>query len=107
MNVRIATAGLCVLVCMSQARAQDRTETDFVTACLKSTNLSQEVCSCTASKAKAELSADGFDLVVATLEGDEAKAESLRRTLDIEELMKSGTFMTRGPAQCAKGESPA
>ncbi len=105
MSIRIAAAGLCVLACMSPASAQDRTETNFVTACLKSSNLSQDVCSCTARKAKAELSAGGFDLVVATLEGDEVKAGALRRTLDTEQLMKSGTFMTRGPAQCAKGNT--
>ncbi len=88
------------------AAASERTEGDFVKACTTSSNLSPAVCECSAKKARGELTPDGFALLVATLEGNDAAAAQLRGKLPIDQVMKAGTFMTRGPAQCAK-ESPA
>jgi hypothetical protein len=42
---------------------------------------------------------------VATLEGNDAVTAQLRSKLPIDQVMKAGTFMTRGPAQCAKVSS--
>lgn len=82
--------------------ATERTEADFVAACTASSNLSPAVCECSAKKAKGELTADGFALLVASLEGNDAVAAQLRSKLPIDQTMKAGTFMLRGPSQCAK-----
>lgn len=87
--------------------AAERTEADFITACTASSNLSQAVCACSARKAKSELTADGFALLVASLEGDDNTAAQLRSKLPIDQTMKAGTFMLRGPSQCAQEAAAA
>ncbi len=81
----------------------------FVQACLASSNLPRPVCECTAKKAKDELSANGFAFLTASLGKEEAKAAELRGKLNVQEAMAAGTFMTRGPAACARelGGPPA
>jgi hypothetical protein len=93
---------VCLLAWIPCAGAAERTEADFVKACTASSNLSAAICACSAAKAKAELTADGFALLLATLEGDDKTAAELRSRLPLEQVMKAGTFMTRGPAQCAR-----
>ena len=89
------------------AASAERTEADFVKACTASSNLSPAVCECSAKKAKGELTADGFALLVASLEGNDAVAAQLRSKLPIDQTMKAGTFMLRGPSQCAKETAAA
>ena len=86
--------------------AAERTDADFVRACTANSNLSQAVCACSASKARNDLTPDGFALLVALVEGNEPVAAQLRSRLPLEQVMKAGTFMLRGPAACAK-EGPA
>jgi len=88
------------------AVASERTEGDFVKACTAGSNLSPAVCECSAKKARGQLTPDGFALLVATLEGNDAAAAQLRGKLPIDQVMKAGTFMARGPAPGAE-ESPA
>lgn len=90
---------------MPPADAAERTESDFVKACTATSNLPPAVCECSAGKARGELAPDGFTLLVAMLEGNDTVAAQLRSKLPIDQLMKAGTFMTRGPAQCAKASS--
>jgi hypothetical protein len=92
---------LSVVAFTPHAIAGDRTEADFTRACAASSNLSAATCECSAAKARAELTPDGFSFLVATLEGNEAAAAKLRGKLPIDQVMKAGTFMTRGPAACA------
>ncbi|MDG4552993.1 MAG: hypothetical protein P9E24_01895 [Candidatus Competibacter sp.] len=75
----------------------------FVEACLSSSNIDRPICECTAQKAKRELSPKGFDFVIATLRRDDRVTAKLRTEMTIQEMTQAGTFMTRGPAQCAKG----
>jgi hypothetical protein len=91
-----------LVIVVFPAEASDRTEADFVKACAASSNLPPPVCECSARKAKGELTAGGFALLVATLEGNDTLVAQLRSSLPLEQVMKAGTFMTRGPAQCAK-----
>ncbi len=93
---------LCFLAIGLPANAAERSQADFVKACLSSSNLSKEVCECSAKKAKGELSPDGFALLVAMHEKNNEVSASLRSTLPIDQTMKAGTFMARAPAQCAK-----
>ncbi len=105
MIAAIATLALAVMAI--PAAATERSESDFVTACTKSSNLSSAICECSAGKAKGELSPDGFALLVATLEGNDSVAAQLRGRMPLDQVMKAGTFMSRGPAQCAKETSLA
>lgn len=102
----VALVALLVIAFSPCAIAADRTDADFTKACTASSNLSAATCACSAAKARSELTPDGFSLLVATLEGDEAAAAKLRSKLPIDQVMKAGTFMTRGPAACA-GEAAA
>lgn len=92
----------CFLAVGLPAQAAQRSQADFVNACLSSSNLSEAVCTCSAQKSTRELSPDGFDLLVAILENDEAASASLRSKLPLAQTMKAATFMARGPAQCAR-----
>jgi hypothetical protein len=105
-RLAVALFALNVLAFSGPLFAAERSEEDFVKACTANSNLSPAVCECSAKKAKAELTPDGYSLLVATLEGNDSAAAQLRSKLPVEQVMKAGTFMTRPPAQCAK-ESPA
>lgn len=73
---------------------------DFIEACLSSTNWGRPLCVCTAKIAKADLSPDSYNFLVATLNKDEKKAAMLRSKLDMAEAMAAGMFMTRAPEKC-------
>lgn len=105
MRLRFALVLLASLV--SAAGALARSEDDFVKACLGSSNLSPEICRCSAKRAQAELSPDGFAFLVATLEKNDAATAALRTKLPLDQTMKTATFMTRGPAACAKEQAGA
>jgi len=110
MSIRFACTSLLASGLMAfglPVAAAERTEADFVKACSASSNLSPAVCECSAKKAKGELTADGFALLVASLEGNDAVAAQLRSKLPIDQTMKAGTFMLRGPSQCAKETAAA
>ena len=106
-HIVVTVVALAWLSGSPPALASERTESDFVKACTSSSNLSQAVCECSAKKARGELSADGFAFLVASLEGDDAATAKLRGKLPIDQAMKAGTFMLRGPSQCAKEAAPA
>lgn len=71
-------------------------------SCEAQTNMGPALCRCVAGKAASELSSGGFRFLLASVEGDDATAASLRTQLPVQEMMQAGTFMTRAPAQCAK-----
>jgi len=73
----------------------------FTLACMAHSNLSRSLCECSGRKAEDQLSDDGFALLIAILERDEPRAADLRGKLGVSEVMAAGTFMTRGPAECA------
>jgi len=102
----IALAALQACAAIQSAAASDRSDADFIAACTAGSNLPKSVCECSAAKARSELSPDGFALLVATLEGDEAAATTLRGRLPTDQIVKASTFMVRGPAACA-GEASA
>ena len=79
---------------------------DFVQACLSSSNLAQPICECCAKKAQAELSTDGFQFLVASLQDNEQKTTQLRSKLPFTEALKAGMFMVNAPARCAAEQAP-
>lgn len=74
---------------------------EFTAACLASSNLQRPICECAGRKAKAELTDDGFAFLVATLNQDKGRVDDLRGKLTASDAVSAGTFMTRGPAECA------
>ncbi|HHQ13533.1 MAG TPA: hypothetical protein ENK16_00750 [Chromatiales bacterium] len=74
---------------------------DFVDACLASSNMQRPMCECLADKASRELSPTGVELLIAGMQSDDEKAEKLRSQLEMPELMKTGMFMVNAPSECS------
>ena len=96
----IAGAVLALAACGEGHDANDVSE--FVEACLSSSNLDRPICECAAKKASEELSSDAFAFLLATLGENEAAAAELRTKLDLSEAAAAGMFMATAPAQCAE-----
>jgi len=73
----------------------------FVQACLAQTNMDRPLCECIAEKARNELTPGSFDMLLASIEEDDARSAQLRGQLTLEEMTASGMFMVSAPAQCA------
>ncbi len=73
----------------------------FVQTCLNETNMEQPICECLADTARDELTAGSFEMLLASIEGDDARATQLRSELTMEELTASGMFMVNTPGRCA------
>jgi hypothetical protein len=74
----------------------------FVKACLSSSNLDKPMCKCLSSKADERLSPEGFAFLIASMNKDNQKAQSLRSQLDMAETMEAGMFMVKTPQECAQ-----
>ncbi len=74
---------------------------DLVGVCLEVSNMGRSLCDCMAEKATAEFTPEGYAFLVATLSGDEARADEMRGRLEISEMMQAGMFMANAPARCA------
>lgn len=83
--------------------ANAATGSDFVAACLESTNFEESVCECMAAKAEKRLSPKSLDFLVASFQKDDEAASRLRAELSFSEFLASGTFMAHAPAECAGG----
>jgi len=66
--------------------------------------MSEALCSCVAEKAQEELTEDGYQFLLASLEEREDDTARLRQEMPVQELMKAGMFMASAPATCARGE---
>lgn len=78
------------------------TDPEFVAGCLQSSNMSREMCTCLAASARAELSDNGHDFLVATLNQRADEATAIRMRMSIEEVTQSAMFMTNGTRDCAE-----
>ena len=74
---------------------------DFVAACIASTNMEKPMCECAGEKAKAELTPDGYALLLAILKKDEAAISGLREKVGMQESIKASVFMLQAPVRCA------
>jgi len=74
----------------------------MIEACQAETNMGPALCQCVAEKACDELSPQGFELLLASLEGNEQAANDARAGMPVDQVMKAGTFLTRAPAECAQ-----
>ena len=98
-SMLIAALAIVPLACQSGGGASIDA---FAQGCVTSANLSEEICRCIGTKAKEELSADGFAFLVASLEGNDERTAALREKLAVTEAIAAGTFMVSGPARCAQ-----
>ena len=94
-------AAFCLAMFTGLAPAAASDIDDFVKACNGATNLGEKVCRCTGENAQKDLSADGFDFLVASLAKDDATTSDLRGKLGMQDLMQASLYMTKGPARCA------
>lgn len=78
------------------------TDPEFVDGCLMSSNMSREMCVCLAASARAELSDDAHDFLVATLNQRADEATEIRTRMSIEDVTSSAMFMTNGTRDCAE-----
>ncbi len=79
---------------------------NFVLACKNNTDMSQEMCECSAGKAQNELSESGFNFVVSALNKDDAETTKLRSQMPANELLPAATFLLRAPRDCAEELHP-
>ena len=79
----------------------------FMEACAANTNTGDDICACVADLAQEELSPHAFHLVLAGIQGNDERAEELRRDLTIEEATEAGAFMFTSFAQCAQAGNGA
>lgn len=78
------------------------TDPEFIEGCLMSSNMSREMCVCLAASARAELSDDAHDFLVATLNQRADEATEIRTRMTIEDVTSSAMFMTNGTRDCAE-----
>ncbi len=74
----------------------------FIEACNSSYNLGLPVCECLAEKADERLTTTGFAFLVASMNNDDGKTETLRNELEMSEAMEAGMFMVNTPRECVE-----
>lgn len=99
--MRTMTTATVTLLAMLGLSACSNPVDEFTQACNDSTNMGEEICKCTAEKAKAELSEPGFAFLLATISGDAEKAVELSGELQLSETVAASLFMVSAPAKCA------
>ncbi len=102
MKIQYSLAAVCMLfsINVSAAEGVAYSKTDFVGACMASTNMGRSNCDCLADEAHKKLSPNGFSFLVAMLKGEKETVEMLRGKLAFTEMMDAGMFMTNHPARC-------
>lgn len=91
-----------LMLSMASTGADNADIERLANSCQEQTNMGKALCACVAEKAAKELSSGGFRFLLASVEGDDATAASLRAQLPVPEMMQAGTFLSRAPAQCAQ-----
>lgn len=73
----------------------------FTAACLRSSNQSEEMCRCMSGKATANLTNNGREFLIASLNEDTERVLELRPTMNMTELTQSGMFLVNASTECA------
>ena len=87
----------------SAASAAAASDTAFIKACVETSNMGEALCTCTARKAREDLSETGYAFLLATLQEDEEQTEKLRQEMAIQEAVQAGMFLVNAPRVCAGG----
>jgi len=76
-------------------------ESNFVSACEDSSDMTTENCECLAGHASKEMPDHGLEFITAMIEEDEDQLRKLREDLPASEYLKMGMFMMTAPVKCA------
>ena len=87
--------------CIIQACSGDSQTAAFLEACVSSSSMGEEICKCVAGLASEELSDDGLNFLIASMQGDTAAAQQMAGEMTIQEATDAGLFMVSAPANCA------
>jgi len=74
---------------------------EFVAACTSSGSEDTSFCECVGDRAQSNLSADGFSLLMASVNEDEAEARRLTTEVGVREAMQVAGFMAGSILPCA------
>ena len=78
-----------------------RADNDFTAACLTASNMPEAMCTCMSGKATANLTENGRDFLIATLNEDTDRVIALRGQMSLTEMSQSGMFMVNASTECA------
>jgi len=78
-----------------------REDNDFTAACLTASNMPEAMCTCMSEKATANLTENGRDFLIATLNEDTDRVIALRGQMSLTEMSQSGMFMVNASTECA------
>jgi hypothetical protein len=70
-------------------------------ACVATSNMGPELCSCIATEATATLSAPAQRMLLALLEKSPTDLDAVKREASLADATAASTFMLRAPATCA------
>ena len=101
-SLKIKTLFVVTTTLLASAPAGAATLTNYVDACLSSSNLNRTICECAGNNAQTQPSPKGFEFLVANLNQDDETTTKLRGELPLPEIMAAGMFMAKGPAKCAR-----
>ena len=73
----------------------------FTAACLRSSNQTEEMCRCMSGKATANLTDNGREFLIASLNEDTDRVIALRPTMNMTELTQAGMFLVNASTECA------
>jgi|TARA_R110002073_G_scaffold184389_2_gene342767 hypothetical protein len=88
---------------MNDGEAMDsgREDDDFTAACLNASNMPEAMCTCMSGKATANLTENGRDFLVATLNENSDRVMALRGQMSLTEMSQAGMFMVNASTECA------
>jgi len=100
-------AALVLTGCGSGDQTSRRDRDRLAEACQTNTNTNEATCDCVADTAREELSPNAFQMVLASIEGNDQRANELRGQLTIDEATEAGTFVFSSFARCTMVGSDA
>jgi len=77
-------------------------QTAFLSACIDKQQMDRSTCECIARRAISELNDNAFAFVVATLNRDRPEIRRLQDSLDMQDALAAGRFMSKTPDECAE-----
>ena len=77
-------------------------QTAFLAACIEAQGMDRSTCECIAERAISELNNSAFAFVVATLNRDRPEIRRLQDSLDMQDALAAGRFMSKTPDECTE-----
>ena len=100
-NLLRITAIMSLFLLASCGGGSDASQ-EFADACVKGSNMGEELCECIADLAVEELTPRSVAFLAAGMNQDQEGAQEIADEMEVAESMAAGMFMLNGPARCAK-----